>query len=240
MLSIIIPTHNEIKSNYIDRILDSLTHLDDVQIIVVDNFSIDGTVDILKKYSKIRLIQTEAASRAARLNLGIKAASSEFILLHHPRSILQAGAIESLISQAPHLDWGGFTHKFDIESPILNFTSWYSNKIRADKKSIFYLDHCIFAKKILFEQVGLIPEVDIFEDTEISLLLREHSPGARLPYISTTSSIRFMANGILKQSFTNQKLKWKYYLKFNHKKMNASYEKGLDLNTSYKDSKEKP
>lgn len=239
MLSIVIPTQNELKSNYIEAILESLSQYIDVEIIIVDKQSSDGTQELAERFPEVILIKSNAISRAGRLNEGIKIAKHEMILLHHPRSILEIGAIDALKSQSSSLDWGGFTHKFDFDSKLLKFTSWYSNKFRADKRDIFYLDHCIFAKKSLLIEVGFIPDVDIFEDTEISLLLRSIKKGVRLPQISTTSSVRFTSNGILKQCLNNQKLKWKYYFNANHKSMNKEYENGLDLNSTYNETQDK-
>lgn len=75
-----------------------------------------------------------------------------------------------------------------------------------------------------------IPNVDIFEDTEISYILRRHAKPKILNFESKTSSVRFQKNGFIKQSIINQYLKVLYHLKFSKKKMNRLYEKGLDLN----------
>ena len=102
---------------------------------------------------------------------------------------------------------------------------------------IFYLDHCIFIQAELIEQIGLIPEIDIFEDTELSKMLRSICEGWRLEFYSLTSAIRFEKNGIVRHALKNQILKWKYYLKADHKKMNLSYEEKVALNARYDDSR---
>ena len=233
MISIIIPTHNELSSNYIQRSFKLLASLPEIEVVIVDSNSTDGTRELADQYN-FKIVESTSNSRAGRLNQGIKASSYKMILLHHPRSILDPKAITYLKENMQDLTWGAFTHKFDRVHPLFTFTSWYSNYMRGDQRSIFYLDHCIYAKKELLLKVGLIPDVDIFEDTEICLKLRKITKHKRLPFISTTSAIRFTKNGIFKQSLKNQILKWRYYFNSDHKKMNKEYEEGLDLNSKYK------
>lgn len=233
MLSIVIPTLNESKTGYLAKILSAYHGLANIEIICVDGGSHDNTVSLIQQFNT-RLIKTDIDSRAGRLNIGVKQAKFNMVLLHHPRSLLDVAAIEDLVSSATTIKWGAFTHQFDIQHPLLTFTSWYSNRIRGDWREIFYLDHCLFAQKQLLLDVGLIPDIDIFEDTEICLRLKRKARPVRLPHISRTSAIRFQTNGILSQALKNQYMKWCYYFRSSDKNMNAHYEKGMDLNTKYK------
>lgn len=231
-LSIVIPTFNESKSGYLPKILKSYDSLPDCEILCVDGGSTDNTLDIIKS-SSAKLIKTNIPSRAGRLNEGIRQATAEMILLHHPRSILSPSTVDYLNKNRKTFGWGAFTHQFDDKHPLLSFTSWYSNKIRGDKSHIFYLDHCLFAQKKMLFKVGMFPEIDIFEDTEICLRLKKISKPTRLPFTSTTSAIRFKTHGYFKQAVKNQILKWGYYFKVPHQKMNKFYEKKVVLNTEY-------
>lgn len=235
MLSIVLPTFNELKSNLLKEILDRITSLDKTEVIVVDSNSTDGTKELIRMYPKIKLISGEFSSRAERMNAGIKAASSSMILLHHPRSLISSKGLVFLRDNTEKFTWGAFTHKFDKKHSLLTFTSWYSNFMRGDVRSIYYLDHCIFAKKSLLSKIGFVPEVPIFEDTELSLALRSKCKGIRLPFISKTSAIRFEKNGIIKQIVLNQILKFKFYFKSDFEKMNKRYEREISLNNDYTD-----
>jgi len=238
MLTIIIPTLNEEKTGYLEQILTAYRNEKDCDIICVDGGSVDNTLSIIAKYG-VRLIETSISSRAGRLNVGIEEANTEMILLHHPRSILDVKAITELNNQTEYLSWGAFTHQFNIKHPLLKFTSWYSNYIRGDKRGVYYLDHCIFAKKELLIQVGMLPDIDIFEDTELCLRLNVKAKGVRLPFISETSAVRFQTRGIYRQALTNQYMKWLYYFKRSDSKMNQRYEKNIQLNTVYDDTHKK-
>lgn len=232
MLSIIIPTLNEGKTGYLRNILHTYRELSNCEIICVDGGSVDDTLTIIKQ-AGVTLIETKVTSRAGRLNVGIDYAKTEMLVLHHPRSILDVNGLLALSQQANDLQWGAFTHKFNIKHPLLKFTSWYSNNIRGDRRGVYYLDHCIFATKQLLIEIDKLPDIDIFEDTELCLRLSAKIKGVRLPFISETSAVRFQTNGIYSQAIMNQYMKWQYYFKRSDEKMNKRYEKGIELNTEY-------
>ncbi len=206
---------NDFETNlFLKRSLESLQKFKDLEIVCID--------------------LNEAKSRAERLNIGFHRSKGSVILFHHPRSFVDPNGIEYLINlskqQGRSKTWGGFTHQFDASHFLLNFTSWYSNKIRGKKKGVLYLDHCIFFDRVLWHQD--IPHVEIFEDTLLSYHLLKNSKPVILPYISQTSAIRFEKNGIWRQSLMNQVLKLGFFLKVPDVIMNRIYEKGLGLNNS--------
>jgi glycosyltransferase involved in cell wall biosynthesis len=234
MLSVVLPTLNEEQNSFYPLILESLKRFDSkIETVIVDGGSGDNT-RIKAQQLGFEVHTIANSNRAARLNLGIRLASNPLVLLHHPRTLIEATGIEHLLAN-PDLTWGGFTHKFNHKHPVLMFTSWYSNSVRGKRFGILYLDHCIFAQKKLLESCDFLPEMDIFEDTELSKRLARHGKPHLLPHLATTSAVRFLKNGIYRQAFLNQYLKLAYYLKTDPKKMNSHYEKDLPLNVKYKD-----
>jgi glycosyltransferase involved in cell wall biosynthesis len=237
--SIIIPVFNESQNPYFEKGLKNLTQLPELEIICVDKGSDDGTVELINKYPHIKYIHTPGPSRSIRMQEGVKQAKHERILLHHPRSIIDTEVFAYLKRKvSEEISWAGLTHQFDWKRPLLSFTSWYSNHVRLKIRGIIYLDHCLyFRRDRLKEPLEIFPSVDIFEDTLISLKLREKmGTPYLLPYRSLTSSIRFKKNGPWKQAIMNQYLKVIFALRprnSDHQKLNRLYEDGLDLNTKY-------
>lgn len=230
MISIIIPLYNDFKHGYIQEYIPRYLNISKqipLEIIIVDGASQDDTHQFLEKH-KIHFLIKPNTTRLKRIQLGLESSKGKKILIHHPRSILDHKAFESLLTTKAK--WGGFTHQFDYSNPLLKFTSFYSNIIRGKFKNIFYLDHCIFLDNELKNVILLLEDREIFEDTEISKTLRKEAKGLLLEPISKTSSVRFLKNGIVKQCLINQKMKFLYYIKGNHKQMNKTYEKGLNLN----------
>jgi hypothetical protein len=237
MLTVLLPAFDEIDNPYFWKTLDTIKLLEKqglaIQVIVGATAGNDDTIPLLEK-QKIKLIEVSTSKRADRYNKAFELSSGkkdDWLILHHPRSYLEIAAFSSLSSLPSWQKWGAFTHQFDNNHPLLLFTSWWSNYVRGDLKKIFYLDHCLFVRRETFEKSGGVPDREIFEDTILSHNLSIlHSP-VRLPWISTTSAIRFKKNGLWKQAFKNQTLKCRYYLQHCDREMNIEYEKGLGLNT---------
>jgi glycosyltransferase involved in cell wall biosynthesis len=80
LISIIIPVKNEQKT--LKKCLDSLKKLnyDNYEIIVVDDNSSDGTLQILNSYPKIQIIKTPGIGISGCKNLGSKQAKGAYIV----------------------------------------------------------------------------------------------------------------------------------------------------------------
>lgn len=236
MISVLLSAHNESSNPFFWKTLDMLKMLQNggarVEVLVGVAPGSDDTLRRLEQRN-VKFISVKQPNRAARFNAAfdqISCGPSDWVVLNHPRSVLGPDAFTALDLLPSRYQWGAFTHQFDIDHPLLSFTSWWSNHVRGDIKQIFYLDHCLFVRRKVFEKVGGIPEVDIFEDTLFSQKLSQVCVPTRLPWKSTTSAIRFTSNGIWKQAILNQLLKVQFVMGADHAKMNKSYERGVNLN----------
>lgn len=219
-VSVVVPVYRN-GADWLPRILARLSEFEDLEVICTGDAPLPAG-------SRARLVRVESPSRGARLQAGIAAASHRMILLHHPRSLIAADGLRWLTAGAGGAPWGGFTHAFDWNHPLLRFTSWYSNRVRTARRGIIYLDHCVFFDKRLLTRP--IPPVEIFEDTELSLILRESGPPMLAPFGAMTSAVRFRTNGPWRQALLNLRMKLSYLLGSSHQFMNSRYERGLGLN----------
>jgi GT2 family glycosyltransferase len=99
-LTIVIVTYN--SSGEIDACLDALTrhraHVDH-EIVVVDNASPDGTAAaIRRRWPSVLVLDAGANVGFARANnMGIRQSLGELVLLLNPDTVVQAGAIDTLV-----------------------------------------------------------------------------------------------------------------------------------------------
>ena len=103
-LSIIIPTLN--SAHYLKECIDSVLNqlLCDIEIIVVDANSTDGTLQILQDYAKsdsrLSLIISERKSYGYQMNLGIAKAQGEYIGIVESDDFIKPTMFERLYSIA--------------------------------------------------------------------------------------------------------------------------------------------
>lgn len=72
----LILTFNEVEN--LDRVLQRLTWAK--RIVVIDSFSTDGTVDILKAYSQVEVYQRSFDTHGTQWNYGLEKIHSDWVL----------------------------------------------------------------------------------------------------------------------------------------------------------------
>ncbi len=83
---------------WIEKCLDSLG---DVETVVVDNGSSDGTVSFVRdRYPDVRLVESENRGLGAGWNIGIRATASSFVLLLNADAWMTEGSLDRLVSFA--------------------------------------------------------------------------------------------------------------------------------------------
>ena len=237
MFSVVLPCFNEARHGYLPNILENLSaQQGEKQLIAVVSVSEDDTLAIVKKFPNVEVIETVASNRAQRLNVGIEASRGECVLMHHPATLLPEKTAlvqaEAILADAV---WGGFTHSFDWDRWLLRFTSWYSTEVRS-RSGILYLDHCIFARRQALLDIGGVPDMDIFEDTALSLALKGLGAPAMVSGKVVTSARRFRDRGLYKQAALNQLLKLMYYANLDPQRLNWLYERKSQINVGYEES----
>ncbi|MEM1548354.1 MAG: glycosyltransferase family A protein [Thermoproteota archaeon] len=97
-ISVVIPTFNEEK--YVERLLVSLCQQtiprEDYEIIIVDGGSIDGTVEICRKYAD-KIVMQETPTVGGARNDGVKHADAELIFTTDADCIVAPNILERII-----------------------------------------------------------------------------------------------------------------------------------------------
>lgn len=153
-ISVIIPTLNE-ESN-IRRALDSVFFAD--EIIVIDSFSTDATVAIVKEYD-VRLLQRNFDDFSSQKNYAIKQASHDWILVIDADEEVTKELRESIQKAiTTPLNFSGFKihRKNFIKNKKLNYGGFTDKIIRLFKKEHGYYEGIVHEKVMITEKVGVL------------------------------------------------------------------------------------
>lgn len=176
-VSVIIPMYN--VENYIEECINSVQNqsLKDIEIVVVDDMSTDGSLQIIKKIAqddvRIHILSTNKNSGAGfARNLGIKAANGEYcIFMDADDFYYDDKCLEFLYKKAKEKEVVSVCgDKIDFDGRNKKFIKWssirYKNGLLDSKEidSVFWYTTYIFERKFLIENKILFPETRIFED----------------------------------------------------------------------------
>jgi len=200
LLSIVIPTFNE--AAIIEQTLDRLAGLKNLEVIVADGGSTDGTIDLVRRRG-IDVVPTRAG-RGRQMNAGAALARGEVLLFLHadtslpPQfqdqigSILKSGAIA-----------GAFPLSIDDTHPGLRWIEWAAN-LRSRSLQMPYGDQGLFLRSELFQRIGGFPNWPLMEDCELCRRLKRLGRIRLAPEPVRTSSRRWRKLGIWRTTLLNQ------------------------------------
>ncbi len=110
-VSIIVPTYN--VEQYLVECMESITHqtLEDIEVIVINDGSTDGSLEILKQYaakdSRITIVDKENGGYGIGMNIGLDKATGEYIGIVEPDDFVPVNMFGDLykIAKEKDLDW---------------------------------------------------------------------------------------------------------------------------------------
>ncbi|MFU8882650.1 MAG: TIGR04283 family arsenosugar biosynthesis glycosyltransferase [Rhodobacterales bacterium] len=194
-ISVIIPVYNE--AAVIQQVLQALTRDAEVEVIVVDGGSHDGTADLAAGLAD-KVIHT-APGRARQMNAGLAATTGEIVLFLHADTTLPPNALADLrqIAVPGVAIWGRFDVEIEGRSPLLPVVAAFMN-LRSRFSGVATGDQAIFVLRKTMDQIGGVPDIAIMEDVALSKTLKRLGPPLCLRSKVRTSGRRWDTNGALR------------------------------------------
>lgn len=208
-ISVIVATLNE--AEHLPQTLLCLKDARDVETVVVDGGSTDGTLEIAQR-AGCRLLAAPPG-RARQMNAGAEAASGSILLFLHADARLPE-QFDKDIRRAlaePRVVAGAFRLRIDGPERALRWIEWGVN-LCSRLLQMPYGDQGLFLKAETFHTIGGFPDLPIMDDLELMRRLRRLGRIAILPTPATTSARRWQALGPWRATWINQKVIARYYL----------------------------
>lgn len=222
LLSIVIPVLNEAAN--LQQQLEALHPTrDDVEIIVVDGGSTDGSVDIARTYAT--RVFTTSAGRARQMNLGASHAVADMLVFLHADTVLDDACQQQLITIAKSTGWplwGHFMVRLTGRHWLLRWVEHLMN-LRSRWTEIATGDQTLFVQRSLFQKVGGFPEIALMEDIAISSRLKKYHSPIMIDMAVTTSSRRWERKGVLKTILMMWGLRLAYWCGVNEQRLARIY-----------------
>ena len=167
-LSIIVPVLNEALR--IPECLRALSRYPEV--IVADGGSTDGTIALVRKDGRARLIECERG-RAVQMNAGARAAEGDVLLFLHADCALPEDALPRIEEalRDPRNVAGAFRTWHVADDGRRAFWLHLAD-LRSRYSGLPYGDQALFVRREVFEELGGFPALPLMEDLEFSQRLR--------------------------------------------------------------------
>ena len=208
-ISIIIPVLNEAET--IQSFLQALQPLrkQGHEVVLVDGHSDDDTCALARPL--VDRMFSSQPGRARQQILGAKMSTGQVLLFLHADTKLPEKAEQVILSA---LAQGFFWGRFDVQ---LSGSHWLFRMIekmmnwRSCLTGIATGDQSLFVAKMLYNDVGGMPAIELMEDIELSKRLLKFCKPACLKSIVITSSKRWEKNGILRTILFMWSLRLQYF-----------------------------
>lgn len=186
-VSIIIPALNEAEA--IDATIRAALRFENVEIIVADGGSRDGTIEICREFG-VKIV-SGAQGRGAQMRLGASAAANPILWFLHADTVPDPNCIGQMRGalQDAQIVGGNFAIEFDGDSSAARFLTWLYPQLR--RINLIYGDSGIFVRREVYDQIGGFRSFPIFEDLDLVERMKKVGRLVYLPAKVKTSSRRF-------------------------------------------------
>lgn len=197
-ISAIIPTLNE--ATCIATLVRALVKEGFAEVIVSDGASTDGTSERAADAGAV--VVRCSRGRGAQFHAGAERAKSEILFFVHADSAMPPNARAAIIAALAQAGAvaGSFSLAFDRRHWLLDALAGLS---RINHSLATYGDQGLFVRRETYHAIGGYRAMPILEDLEIQHRLRRVGRFVKPPQAITTSSRRYLRNGILRRQVAN-------------------------------------
>lgn len=221
-LAIIIPVLNE--AGNMRPLLESLQKTPEVEVIVVDGGSTDGTQAIAQSFG-VRVLTT-APPRSHQMNAGAAAAAGGILLFLHADTRLPEAFLPLIhhTLEQPNVVAGAFDLGIQGDRWGLRWVEW-GVKWRSRLLQQPYGDQALFLRAATFHEMNGFAEMPLLEDVDLVRRLQHRGRVAIAPAQVLTSGRRWEKLGILRTTLLNQFILMAYRLGISPDRLAQWYQK---------------
>jgi glycosyltransferase involved in cell wall biosynthesis len=177
LVTVIIPTKNSSKT--LEKCLESIRNqdYDNIETIVVDNYSTDATLDIAKRYTKS--VYTSSPERSSQINYGVEKSSGVYVYRVDSDFVLENNVVSEAVAESERGNYGAVLIH-NTSDPNVSFWA----KVRKFERDMYNdadnLNVAVrFVRKDVFLSVGgFDPRLVYGEDYDLhNRIIRNHRIG---------------------------------------------------------------
>ncbi len=127
-LSVLIITLNEIDN--IDSLIENVSFVD--EIVIVDSFSTDGTIEAVKKHNNVRFVEHEFVNFSDQRNFALKQASNDWVLFIDGDERISDDLQDEIITRLDthkNIVAYGIYRNFYFKNSLLKFSGYQTDKV---------------------------------------------------------------------------------------------------------------
>ena len=195
-VTVIIPVVNE--AEVIDGCLAQFREQRDVEVIVVDGGSRDGTQERIREAGIARLVTSPSSGRSVQMNHGASSASGQVLLFLHADTFLPEGGIGMILESLEDPDVVGGRFRLGLSEDTWMFRAIAAfSTMRSRYLGTTYGDQGIYVRRSVFDRVAGFPDVELFEDSEFCAAVRKLGRFVLLSGTVCSSTRRWRQRGVV-------------------------------------------